>query len=183
MGVGLFVGIVAIVGAYRYNVYMVGFNVLFIMTSFIATIIDELQPETLQQPTGYLDWCWAVGLLASNLAVVGAYRYNVYMDPCIIAMFITTIALVNVDYYGDMDIPFFIRRFGLQEVSMLLLIYPHVGFMYQVKAATIHNGISRLEALQLRIKQEYIMHRRRVLICAAAIMVILSAIILRRYKC
>jgi hypothetical protein len=38
-GVGLFASIVAIVGACRYNVYMVGFNVLYIIACFITSIV------------------------------------------------------------------------------------------------------------------------------------------------
>jgi hypothetical protein len=38
-GLGLFASIVAIVGACRYNIYMVGFNVLYMTVSFIVNIV------------------------------------------------------------------------------------------------------------------------------------------------
>jgi hypothetical protein len=90
-GVGLFASIVAVVGAYRYNVYMVGFNVLYIIASFITSIV------------------------LTNEA------YNT----------------VEEDYNGNNDIPYPITTVVFQGFFMLLYIYPHVGFMYEVKAAIL----------------------------------------------
>jgi hypothetical protein len=39
VGVGVFASIVAIVGAYSYNIYMVGFNIIYMTVSFIATTV------------------------------------------------------------------------------------------------------------------------------------------------
>jgi hypothetical protein len=90
-GVGLFASIVAVVGAYRYNVYMVGFNVLYIIASFITSIV------------------------LTNEA------YNT----------------VEEDYNGNNGIPYPITTVVFQGFFMLLYIYPHVGFMYEVKAAIL----------------------------------------------
>jgi hypothetical protein len=87
-GVGVFAGIVAVVGAYRYNVYMVGFNILYLIASFIASIV------------------------LTNKA------FNTLEE----------------DYNGDEDIPLPIPPFVLQGVFLCGVIYPHVWFMLEVKA-------------------------------------------------
>jgi hypothetical protein len=138
-------------------------NVLFIISNVINVIIytqgnqvilrgldldddgllDEVEDTYKQQAI-----LAGVGLFASIVAVFGAYRYNVYMVGsnvlCIIAMFITSIVLANEayntleeDYNGNNDIPSPIATFAIQGVFMLLVIYPHVGFMYEVKAAIL----------------------------------------------
>jgi hypothetical protein len=91
-GVGLFASIVAIVGACRYNVYMVGFNILYIIASFITSIV------------------------LTNEA------FNTLEE----------------DYNGDDDISFPIVNFAIQGVYILfLVIYPHVGFMSEVKSGIL----------------------------------------------
>jgi hypothetical protein len=91
IGVGVFASIVAVVGAYRYNVYMVGFNVLYIIASFIATTaLTNKAFNTLEE-----------------------------------------------DYTGDEDIPSPIGFFVIQGIITCAYIYPHVGFMSEVKAAIL----------------------------------------------
>jgi hypothetical protein len=87
-GVGVFACIVAVIGAYRYNIYMVGFNILYMIVSFIASI------------------------------VLTSKAFNTLEE----------------DYNGDEDIPLPIGQFVLQGVILCVVIYPHVGFMSQVKA-------------------------------------------------
>jgi hypothetical protein len=91
-GLGVFASIVAIVGAYRYNVYMVGFNVLYIMiANFIATIV------------------------LTNKA------WNT----------------LGGDYNGEEDFHRPIGMFVFEAVFLLVYIYPHVGFMSGVRAGIL----------------------------------------------
>jgi hypothetical protein len=91
IGVGVFASIVAIVGACRYNIYMVGFNILYMIGSFIATIV------------------------LTNKA------FNTLEE----------------DYTGDEDIPSPVGVFVIQGVIICFFIYPHYGFMSEVKAGIL----------------------------------------------
>ena len=90
-GVGLFASFVAIVGANRYNIHMVGFNILYMTVSFIAAIV------------------------LTNKA------FNTLEE----------------DYNGDEDIPRPIGQFVIQGLVVCLFIYPHVGFISEVKAGIL----------------------------------------------
>jgi hypothetical protein len=90
-GVGLFTSIVAFVGAYRYNIHMVGFNILYVIVSFIATIV------------------------LTNEA------FNTLEE----------------DYNGDENIPLPMPTFVIQGLVLCMVIYPHVGFIYEVKAGIL----------------------------------------------
>ena len=90
-GVGLFTSIVALAGANRYNIHMVGFNILYLIVSFIATIV------------------------LTNEA------FNTLEE----------------DYNGDEDIPRPALTFVIQGLVLCIVIYPHVGFIYEVKAGIL----------------------------------------------
>jgi hypothetical protein len=85
---GVFASVVAVVGACRYDIYKVGFNIIYMIANFIATI------------------------LLTNKA------YNALEE----------------DYNGGKDIRLPIGTFVVQGVGLCVLIYPHVGFMFEVKA-------------------------------------------------
>ena len=90
-GVGLFASFVAIVGASRYNIHMVGFNILYMIASFIALIALTIQAfNTLEE-----------------------------------------------DYNGDEEIRLPIGQFIIQGLFLCLFIYPHVGFIFEVKAGIL----------------------------------------------
>jgi hypothetical protein len=91
-----------------------------------------------------------VGLFTSIVANVGAYRYNIYMVGCniiyMMASFTTSVVLINKtfntlqeDYDGDKDIRlnFPLVLFIVRGVVMCLVIYPHVGFVYEVQAGIL----------------------------------------------
>jgi hypothetical protein len=91
LGVGVFASIVALIGAMRYNIYMVGFNVLYIIVNFIA------------------------GIILTNKA------FNTLEE----------------DYLGDENIRFPIGQFAIQGAILCLFIYPHIGFIFEVRAGIL----------------------------------------------
>jgi uncharacterized membrane protein len=96
---------------------------------------DEIEVTYMQQAI-----LTSLGVFASIVAIVGAYRYNVYMVGFnvlyMIANFIATIVLTN-KAYGDDAMPFPITTIAIEVAFLLLYIYPHVGFMSEVRAGIL----------------------------------------------
>jgi hypothetical protein len=105
---------------------------------------DEIEVTYMQQAI-----LTSLGVFASIVAIVGAYRYNVYMVGfnvlyIMIANFIATIVLTNKawntlggDYNGEEDFHRPIGMFVFEAVFLLVYIYPHVGFMSGVRAGIL----------------------------------------------
>jgi uncharacterized membrane protein YqjE len=116
-----------------YRRAVITLNILYIIFGVIAVLglVNSISEDAYRQQATLA----GVGVFFSIVAFVGAYRYNIHMVGFnilfMIISFIATIALEE-DSNGDKDFPFVV-----QGLVMCVVIYPHVGFMYEVRTGIL----------------------------------------------